>query len=41
MLNPDYEEMLSIFFAKDVRFLLVGAYAMPPMDTHGRPVTSI
>jgi hypothetical protein len=34
MLNPDYEEMLSIFNAHEVAYLVVGAYAMA---SHGFP----
>jgi len=32
MLNPDYKDMLSAFLDHDVRFLVVGAYAM---SSHG------
>jgi hypothetical protein len=28
MLNPDYHEILSLFFAEKVEYLLVGAYAL-------------
>lgn len=34
MLNQDYKDMLSILFEKEVKFLLVGAYAMA---AHGFP----
>ena len=34
MLNKDYKEMLQCLFAEDVRFLLVGAYALA---AHGFP----
>lgn len=34
MLNPDYRDILSAFFAEKVEFLLVGAYALA---AHGAP----
>ncbi|MCP4699577.1 MAG: hypothetical protein GY862_22420 [Gammaproteobacteria bacterium] len=34
MLNQDYKEMLSILLDNNVKFLVVGAYAMA---THGYP----
>lgn len=34
MLDPNYSDLLSAFLAHDVRFLVVGAYAL---GVHGRP----
>ena len=33
MLDPNYSDLLSAFLAHDVRFLVVGAYAL---GVHGR-----
>jgi hypothetical protein len=38
MLNPDYAEMLSAFLDHEVRFLVVGAYAMAG---HGYPRATV
>jgi hypothetical protein len=34
MLNKDYKEILSILIKRDVRFLIIGAYAL---GAHGYP----
>ena len=37
MLDPNYSDLLSAFLAHDVRFLVVGAYAL---GVHGRASNS-